>query len=197
MLILSTTDAWVIHERSFSVSEAQTLKTTIVSVIRRQETTGHGRNGILKKTRSSVICSFRTCSLSWSAQGNRWWEGLEPGTKQKWTALWRSALFSSTRLRSKNLMSGCTYRPFIPVCTGSGSGMQNPLANFIGVFSLVRDVRGFQVNPLCRHDITRSDRQIGNQISILELFLNDWGNGCLKFSFVFKGINYIFLYLKS
>ncbi len=32
--------------------------------------------------------------------------------------------------------------------------MQNPLTNFIGVFSLVRDVRGFQVNPLCRHDIT-------------------------------------------
>ncbi len=84
------------------------------------------------------------------------------GTKQKWAALWRSALFSSTRLRSKNLMSGCTCHPFIPVCTGSGLGMQNPLANFIGVFSLVRDVRGFQVNPLCRHDITRSDRQIGN-----------------------------------
>ncbi len=36
----------------------------------------------------------------------------------------------------------------------SGSGMQSPLANFIGVFSLVRDDRGFQVNPLCRHDIT-------------------------------------------
>ncbi len=32
--------------------------------------------------------------------------------------------------------------------------MQNPLANFIGVFSLVRDDRDFQVNPLCRHDIT-------------------------------------------
>ncbi len=32
--------------------------------------------------------------------------------------------------------------------------MQNPLANFIGVFSLVRDDQGFQVNPLCRHDIT-------------------------------------------
>ncbi len=30
-------------------------------------------------------------------------------------------------------------------------------------FLLVRDVRGFQVNPLCRHDITRSDRQIGNK----------------------------------
>ncbi len=33
-------------------------------------------------------------------------------------------------------------------------------------FLLVRDVRGFQVNPLCRHDITRSDRQIGNCCSI-------------------------------
>ncbi len=31
-------------------------------------------------------------------------------------------------------------------------------------FLLVRDVRGFQVNPLCRHNITRSDRQIGNYI---------------------------------
>ncbi len=45
--------------------------------------------------------------------------------------------------------------------------MQNPLANFIAVFSLVRDYRGFQVNPLCRHDITRSDRQIGNLGSLL------------------------------
>ncbi len=32
-------------------------------------------------------------------------------------------------------------------------------------FLLVRDVRGFQVNPLCRHDITRSDRQIGNYLN--------------------------------
>ncbi len=32
-------------------------------------------------------------------------------------------------------------------------------------FSLkVRDDWGSQVNPLCRHDITRSDRQIGNQM---------------------------------
>ncbi len=59
-------------------------------------------------------------------------------------------------------MSGCTCRPFIPVCTGSGSGMQNPLANFIGVFSLVRDDRGFQVNPLCRHDITSPFPPSGN-----------------------------------
>ncbi len=34
-----TIGAWVIHERIFSVLEAQTLKTTIVSVIRGQETT--------------------------------------------------------------------------------------------------------------------------------------------------------------
>ncbi len=39
--------------------------------------------------------------------------------------------------------------------------MQNPLASFIGV----RDDRGFQVNPICCHDITRSDRQIGNRTS--------------------------------
>ncbi len=70
-----TTDAWVIHERSFSVSAAQTLKTMIADR-KRPQPEGHGRNGILKKTRSSVICSFRICSLSWSAQGNRWWEGL-------------------------------------------------------------------------------------------------------------------------
>ncbi len=59
----------------------------------------------------------------------------QPGTKQRWKALWRLALFSSTRLQSKNLISGRTGRPFIPVCTGSGSGIQNPLTNFIAVFS--------------------------------------------------------------
>ncbi len=40
--------------------------------------------------------------------------------------------------------------------------MQNPLANFINVFSLVRDDRGFQVNPLCRHDITSPFPPSGN-----------------------------------
>ncbi len=108
---------------------------------KRPQPEGHWRNGILKKTRSSVICSFRICSLSWSAQGNRWWKGLRWSHRytnreqNKDERLCGDQLFSSTRLRSKNLMSGCTCRPFIPVCTGSGSGMQNPLANFIGVFS--------------------------------------------------------------
>ncbi len=41
--------------------------------------------------------------------------------------------------------------------------MQNPLANFIAVFSLVRDDRGFQVNPLCRHDITSPFPPSGNE----------------------------------
>ncbi len=40
--------------------------------------------------------------------------------------------------------------------------MQNPLANFIGVLSLVRDDQGFQVNPLCRHDITSPFPLSGN-----------------------------------
>ncbi len=40
--------------------------------------------------------------------------------------------------------------------------MQNPLANFIAVFSLVRDDRGFQVNPLCRHNITSPFPPSGN-----------------------------------
>ncbi len=37
---------------------------------------GHGWNGILKKMRPSVICSFRIWSFCWSAHGNRCWEGL-------------------------------------------------------------------------------------------------------------------------
>ncbi len=41
--------------------------------------------------------------------------------------------------------------------------MQNPLANLIGVFSLVRDDRGFQINPLCRHDITSPFPPSGNR----------------------------------
>ncbi len=60
----------------------------------------------------------------------------------------------SSRLLSVKPNQWTHLSPFYTVCTRSGSGMQNLLANFIGVFSLVRDDRGFQVNPLCRHDIT-------------------------------------------
>ncbi len=76
-------------------------------------------------------------------------------------------------------MSGCTCHPFIPVCTGCGSGMQNPLANFIGVLSLVRDVRGFQVNPLCRHDITSPFPPSGNGGYVCNLDV-PWGNETLR-----------------
>ncbi len=53
--------------------------------------------------------------------------------------------------------------------------MQNPLANFIGNFSLVRDDRGFQVNPLCRHDITSPFPPSGNggYVRNLDVFAGD------------------------
>ncbi len=106
---------------------------------KRPQPEGHGRNGILKKTRSSVICSFRICSLSWSAQGNRWWEGLHwTGNKTKMNGFVEIStllIHSAPKQKSNEWMLDATCRPFIPVCTGSGSGMQNPLANFIGVFS--------------------------------------------------------------
>ncbi len=50
-------------------------------------------------------------------------------------------------------------------------------------FLLVRDVRGFQVNPLCRHDITRSDRLIGNW--------DFWGKKwCFDVVFTITWLNY-------
>ncbi len=57
-------------------------------------------------------------------------------------------------------------------------------------FLLVRDVRGFQVNPLCRHDITRSDRQIGNlYYKILTRPKDCWWQKVFEFLFSFKAIN--------
>ncbi len=74
---MPTTDAWVIHERIFRKPRHWRQRSCPSSADRkRPQPEGHRRNGILKKTRPSVICSFRICSLSWSAQGNRWWEGL-------------------------------------------------------------------------------------------------------------------------
>ncbi len=78
---------------------------------------GHGQNGTLKRCEPSVICSFRICSFSWSAQGNRWREGLhwlhrdanQEQIKYK-RVLWRSSHLSYSQLWSKNRMSGCTCR---------------------------------------------------------------------------------------
>ncbi len=52
----------------------------------------------------------------------------------------------SSRLFSVKPNQWMHLSPFIPVCTGSGSGMQNPLANFIGVFSLAGN-GGYARNP--------------------------------------------------
>ncbi len=153
---MPTTDTWVIHERSFSVSAAQTLKTTIVSVIRRQETTA--------TRRARTIASFSRCRFVQcpSGCGDLWFALLEfalsvevprgiaderdsavplisanreQNKDERLCGDQHSSHPKRLRLRSKNLMSGCTCHPFIPVCTGSSSGMQNPLANFIAVFS--------------------------------------------------------------
>ncbi len=48
----------------------------------------------------------------------------------------------------------------------------NSTSQFHWRFLLVRDDWGFQVNPLCRHDITRSDRQIGNWTNHSNWFAN-------------------------
>ncbi len=58
-------------------------------------------------------------------------------------------------------------------------------------FLLVRDVRGFQVNPLCRHDITRSDRQIGNQGYICNLGCSVGENCQKKFNKYINHKNYV------
>ncbi len=62
-------------------------------------------------------------------------------------------------------------------------------------FSLkVRDDWGFQVNPLCRHDTTRSDRQIGNNnFDPYNVFLAIATNipQRLKTGFVVQGHKYI------
>ncbi len=50
-----TTGAWVIHERIFSLLEAQTLKTTIVTVISRQETTATRRTRTKRHLEKDVI----------------------------------------------------------------------------------------------------------------------------------------------
>ncbi len=92
----------------------------------------------------------------------------QPGTKQRWTALWRSALFfihSAPKQKSNEWMH---LSPFYTRMHGEWLRYAKSTSQFHWRFLLVRDVRGFQVNPLCRHDITRSDRQIGNPRSLKE-----------------------------
>ncbi len=56
---------------------------------------------------------------------------------------------------AENLRSGCTCRLFIPVCTGSGSGIQNPLANIHWHFLLKSEMIGAPTwTPKFHHDIS-------------------------------------------
>ncbi len=59
-------------------------------------------------------------------------------------------------------------------------------------FLLVRDVLGFQVNPLCRHDITRSDRQIGNSYEGMTCRVAHGSHFTKSFAFR-TGVNIFFL----
>ncbi len=96
MLIRPQQTHEVIHERSFSVSAAQTLKTTIVPSSadrKRPQPEGHDETASWKRRVVRDLLHIENCSLSWSAQGNRWWgtpwsHPLRPtGTKQRWTGL--------------------------------------------------------------------------------------------------------------
>ncbi len=68
-------------------------------------------------------------------------------------------IHSAPKQKSNEWMS-----PFYTRMHGEWLRYAKSTSQFHWRFLLVRDVRGFQVNPLCRHDITRSDRQIGNLI---------------------------------
>ncbi len=161
----STTDAWVIHERSFSVSAAQTLKTTIVSVINQKDTDE---------------------TASWKRRDRPWFALLEfalsvevlrgiaderdsadrtvtpTGNKTKMNGFVEIStllIHSAPKQKSNEWMH---LSPFYTRMHGEWLRYAKSTSQFHWRFLLVRDVRGFQVNPLCRHDITRSDRQIGN-----------------------------------
>ncbi len=68
-------------------------------------------------------------------------------------------IHSSPKQKSNEWMH---LSPFYTRMHGEWLRYAKSTSQFHWRFLLVRDVRGFQVNPLCRHDITRSDRQIGN-----------------------------------
>ncbi len=69
----------------------------------------------------------------------------QPGTKTKMNGFVEISTLLIHSAPKQNLMSGMHLSPFLyPYARGVASGMQNPLANFIGVFLLVRDVSGLR-----------------------------------------------------
>ncbi len=76
----------------------------------------------------------------------------------------------SSRLLSVKPNEWMHLSPFYTRMHGEWLRYAKSTSQFHWRFLLVRDVRGFQVNPLCRQDITRSDRLIGNcYFSLTEL----------------------------
>ncbi len=68
----------------------------------------------------------------------------------------------SSRLLSVKPNEWMHLSPFYTRMHGEWLRYAKSTSQFIGVFSLVRNVRGFQVNPLCRHDITSPFPPSGN-----------------------------------
>ncbi len=164
-----TTDAWVIHERSFCVSAAQTLKTTIVSVIRRQKTTATRRTRTDEKRRDRPWFALLEFALSVEVprgiadERDSADRTVTPtGNKTKingFVEISTLLIHSAPKQKSNEWMH---LSPFYTRMHGEWLRYAKSTSQFHWRFLLVRDVRGFQVNPLCRHDITRSDRQMGN-----------------------------------
>ncbi len=83
----------------------------------------------------------------------------------------------SSRLLSVKPNQWMHHEP-LPMHTGIKRRQVYPVANFanfanfVGVFSLVREDRGFQVNPLCRHDITSPYPPSGNEGYVRKLVVN-------------------------
>ncbi len=142
---------------------------------KRPQPEGHRRNGILKKTQPSVICSFRICSFSWSAQGNRCWEGLRwlhRDTNQEQIKDERLVEISTLLIHlapKQKYNEWMHLSPFYTHMHGEWLRSANSTSQYSLAFSLkVRDDWGFQVNPLCHHDITRSDWQMGNHLMLAQ-----------------------------
>ncbi len=81
------------------------------------------------------------------------------GNKTKMNGFVEIHIHSSPKQKSNEWMH---RSPFYTHMHGEWLRYAKSTSQFHWRFLLVRDVRGFQVNPLCRHDITCSDRQIGN-----------------------------------
>ncbi len=83
---------------------------------KRLQPRGHGRNDILKKTRPSVIYSFRICSFSWSAERDSWLH-RDANQEQNKDERLCGDQHTSPPLGYEAKIE-CTCRPFLPYARG-------------------------------------------------------------------------------